>query len=89
MFGVSVPGAAQSAADVLSPFASALLGALPAEAHDYLVGFWTDERASAFTLLTGDAEKELALAAVVLFWATARPGVVFGFLVRRCRLALG
>jgi hypothetical protein len=43
-----------------------------------VLGFWSDEAASGFTLLTGNAEYELALAVLLFLWATGRPGVFAG-----------
>ena len=78
MFGVSVPDSARALADAASPVTGAALEALPDDARAGVLGFWSDEAASGFTLLTGNAEYELALAVLLFLWATGRPGVFAG-----------
>jgi hypothetical protein len=78
VFGVSVPDSARALADAASPVTGAALEALPDDARAGVLGFWSDEAASGFTLLTGNAEYELALAALLFLWATGRPGVFAG-----------
>ena len=78
VFGVSVPDSARALADAASPVTGAALDALPDDARAGVLGFWADEAASGFTLLTGNAEYELALSVLLLLWATGRPGVFAG-----------
>lgn len=78
VFGVSVPDSARALADAASPVTGAALDALPDDARAGVLGFWSDEAASGFTLLTGNAEYELALLVLAFLWATGRPGVFAG-----------
>ena len=78
LFGVNVPGTAQAIANAASPATNAAFDALPDDAQSSLQKFWSDEINSGFTLITGNAEYELALAVVVFLWATGRPGFFAG-----------
>ena len=78
VFGVSVPDSARALADAASPVTGAALDALPDDARAGVLGFWSDEAASGFTLVTGNAEYELFLLVLAFLWATGRPGVFAG-----------
>jgi hypothetical protein len=78
VFGVSVPDSARALADAASPVTGAALDALPDDARSFVFGFWSDEVASGFTLVTGNAEYELFLFVLAFLWATGRPGVFAG-----------
>ena len=78
VFGVSVPDSARALADAASPVTGAALDALPDDARSFVFGFWSDEAASGFTLVTGNAEYELFLLVLAFLWATGRPGVFAG-----------
>ena len=78
VFGVSVPDSARALADAASPVTGAALDALPDDARAGVLGFWSDEAASGFTLVTGNAEYELFLLVLAFLWATGRPGVFEG-----------
>ena len=78
MVGGSGPDSARALADAAAPVAGAALDALPADARAGVLGFWSDEAANGFALVTGNAEYELALALVLFLWATGRPGVFAG-----------
>jgi hypothetical protein len=78
VFGVSVPDSARALADAASPVTGAALDALPDDARLGVLGFWSDEVASGFTLVTGNAEYELFLLVLAFLWATGRPGVFAG-----------
>lgn len=78
VLGVSVPDTAMAIASAAQPAASAAYSALPESTQGSLSSWWSDEVASGYTQLTGNAEYELALAALLLLWAFGRPGVVSG-----------
>ena len=52
------------------------LGASRGRARGVLASWWSDEIASGYTLITGNAEYELFLAILAFLWATSRPGVL-------------
>ena len=78
IFGVSVSDSARALADAASPATNAAFEALPDDARLSVTRFWTEETASGYALITGNAECELALAVVLFLWATGRPGVFAG-----------
>lgn len=78
ILGVSVPDTARAFADAAAPAANAAFDALPADAKGSLASWWSDEIASGYTLITGNAEYELFLAILAFLWATSRPGFFAG-----------
>lgn len=78
VLGVNVPDTARAIADAASPVTNAAFDALPDDARGSLAEWWADEVASGYTLVTGNAEYELALAVLLFLWATSRPGVLGG-----------
>ena len=78
VLGVSVPGTAKALADAAKPATDAAFQTLPDDAKSGLADWWSREVDSGFTLVTGNAEYELALAVLVFLWATGRPGVFGG-----------
>ena len=78
VLGVSVPGTAKALADAAKPATDAAFQTLPDDAKSGLADWWSREVDSGFTLVTGNAEYELALAVLLFLWATGRPGVFGG-----------
>ena len=78
VLGVSVPDTARALADAARPATDAAFQTLPDDAKSGLSDWWQREVDSGFTLVTGNAEYELALALLVFLWATGRPGVFGG-----------
>ena len=78
VLGVSVPDTARALADAARPATDDAFQTLPDDAKSGLSDWWQREVDSGFTLITGNAEYELALALLVFLWATGRPGVFGG-----------
>ena len=76
VLGVSVPDTARALADAARPATDAAFQTLPDDAKSGLSDWWQREVDSGFTLVTGNAEYELALALLVVLWATGRPGEI-------------